>query len=428
MYGQPALGISLPWTAALRITPLAAAGAAGAAGAADAAGAAGAADAAEQPRSLEPLPPLPAPLAGMLADLPHAAVIEIRSQIPIGLGFGSSAALCVAAERALAGVGAAPADLAQPHDAPLASGAPRSPPADLAQPHDAPLASGAPRSPPADLAQPHDAPLASGAPRSPPADLAQPHDAPWTPGAPTPPAAARALQPVPASERLGAAPAPPPPPASVVWQGAHEREKVFHGRPSGADTGLAAHPGVGFLSWPKPAGTGGGLPRYESLSAAELHLVVAAVPRRGDTRTQVAAVAERMRAGDAATQRALRRLGDHSREARELMIQPQSSSALGAVADAAHRVLASLGLADPAQDRLLHAGRRAGACGGKLSGAGGGGACFLVCSDAATAARVLAAVQGQAAVASHLVVAGNATRQAHPQPPEPTLGRWLHHA
>ena len=185
---------------------------------------------------------------------------------------------------------------------------------------------------------------------------------------------------------------------------------------------------MGFLSWPKPAGAGGGLPRYESLPAAELHLVVAAVPRRGDTRTQVAAVAERMRAGDAATQRALRRLGDHSREARELMIQPQSSSALGAVAAAAHGALASLGLADPAQDRLLQAGRRAGACGGKLSGAGGGGACFLVCPDAATAARVLAAVQGQAAVASHLVVAGNATRQAHPQPPEPTLGRWLHHA
>ena len=362
VYGQPALGISLPWTAELRITPLAAAGAAGAAG---------------QPRSLEPLPPLPAPLAGMLADLPHAAVIEIRSQIPIGLGFGSSAALCVAAERVLAGAGAAPAEPAQPKDAPWAPGAPL-----------------------------------------PPAAAA----------APTPPAAARALQPAPASQRPSAAPAPPPPPASAVWQGAHEREKVFHGRPSGADTGLAAHPGVGFLSWPKPAGAGGGLPRYESLPAAALHLVVAAVPRRGDTRTQVAAVAERMRAGDAATQQALRRLGDHSREARELMIQPQSSAALGAVADAAHRVLASLGLADPAQDRLLQAGRCAGACGGKLSGAGGGGACFLVCPDAATAARVLAAVQGQAVVVSYLVVAGNTTRQVHPQPPEPTLGRWLHHA
>ena len=117
MYGQPALGISLPWTAALRITPLAAAGATAAAGAAG------------QPPLLGPLPPLPAPLAGMLADLPHAAVIEIHSQIPIGLGFGSSAALCVAAERALAGVGAAPAAPAQPHDAPLASGAPPSPPA-----------------------------------------------------------------------------------------------------------------------------------------------------------------------------------------------------------------------------------------------------------------------------------------------------------
>ena len=54
---------------------------------------------------------------------------------------------------------------------------------------------------------------------------------------------------------------------------------------------------------------------------------------------------------------------------------------LGVVADAAQRLLAGLGLADPSQERLLHAGHTAGACGGKLSGAGGGGACFLICRD-----------------------------------------------
>ena len=52
-------------------------------------------------RATEPLPALPEQVATMLA-VPHLhAVVEIRSQIPIGLGFGSSAALCVAAERAL---------------------------------------------------------------------------------------------------------------------------------------------------------------------------------------------------------------------------------------------------------------------------------------------------------------------------------------
>ena len=126
---------------------------------------------------------------------------------------------------------------------------------------------------------------------------------------------------------------------------------------------------------------------------SDLHLVVAAVPRRGATKAQVAAIAERMRAGDSATNDALRHLGQCSRAARELTLRPRLPAAeLGAVADAAQRLLAGLGLADPLQDRLLRAARDAGACGGKLSGAGGGGAFFLVCPGAAAAAPVLAAV------------------------------------
>ena len=299
VYGEPALGISLPWTATLRVTPLSA----------------------EQCRSCE-LPPLPAALAAMLAEPPHAAEIEVRSHIPIGLGFGSSAALCVAAERALAG--------------------------------------------------------------------------------------ARRTE----------------PPVAAIWHGAHEREKVFHGTPSGADTGLAAHPGVGYLSWP---GGDRGLPRYESLLTSELHLVVAAVPRRGDTRAQVAAVARRLRAGDGAAHGSLRRLGRCSREARSLLLQPRMpAAALGALADAAHRLLSGLGLADPRQDRLLQAGRAAGACGGKLSGAGCGGACYLVCRDAANAARVLEAIRSQATVAGHVVAAGGTTRLASPESRPATVNRWLH--
>ena len=64
VYGEPAIGISLPWTAELRITRLDAA----------------------QYVSCERLPPLPAALAAMLAEPPYAAEIEIRSHIPIELG------------------------------------------------------------------------------------------------------------------------------------------------------------------------------------------------------------------------------------------------------------------------------------------------------------------------------------------------------
>lgn len=300
VYGEPALGISLPWTAELRITPLSAA----------------------QYVACERLPPLPAALAAMLAEPPDPAEIEIRSRIPIGLGFGSSAALCVAAERALAG--ATPAE----------------------------------------------------------------------------------------------------PAIAAVWSGAHEREKVFHGTPSGADTGLAAHPGVGFLCWPA---AGSGLPRYESLPTAELHLVVGAVPRRGDTRAQVAAVARRLHGGDDATGDALRRLGQCSREAHALMLQPRMpATALGALADAAHRMLTGLGLADPQQDRLLQAGRAAGAGGGKLSGAGCGGACYLVCGDTATAARVLEAIRGHATVSGHVVASGGTTRLVSSESRQATVSRWCY--
>ena len=305
VYGHPALGISLPWTLELKIIPVADAGHAGYAG---------------SRRATEPLAALPEQVAAMLA-VPHLrAVVAIRSQIPIGLGFGSSAALCVAAERALTSTTV------------------------------------------------------------------------------------------------------PPPSAAAAWRGAHERERVFHGTPSGADTGLAGYPGIGFLTWDSG---GGGLPCYEPVPAVELHLVVAAVPRRGDTRAHVAAVAQRVRAGDAEIQETLRRLGQFSTKARALLLkQGSSAAALGAVADHAQRLLTELGLSDPAQERLLQSGRNAGSSGGKLSGAGGGGACFLVCRDARTATRVLASIREQAAAAAYIAVSAGATQQRAPVSRSFAVDRW----
>ena len=302
VYGHPALGISLPWRLELKISHLSAT------------------RRADSCRGIRGHPPLPEQLAAMLGTPPRPALVEIRSQIPSGLGFGSSAALCVAAERALAG----------------------------------------------------------------------------------------AMQPL---------------ADAAAWRGAHEREQVFHGTPSGADTGLAAISGIGYLTWEG----GRGRPRYEPVPAAELHLVVAAVPRRGDTRAHVAKVAQRMRAGDTATRDALRRLGQCSTEARALLLEPgPSANDLGAVADRAQRMLAEIGLGDPAQERLLHAGRTTGASGGKLSGAGGGGACFLVCRDARTAARVLAAIGEHAAHSAHVVLGAGAARQQAPELPAWTVDRWFH--
>ena len=302
VYGHPALGISLPWTLVLKVAPTA-----------------DGYDAATS-RIDGSLLSLPEPLAATL-DMPHMhAVVEIHSQIPIGLGFGSSAALCVAVERAMAD--------------------------------------------------------AAALPRS----------------------------------------------ATAVWRGAHERERVFHGTPSGADTTFATWPGVGFLTWVRGSGA---LPSYQPVLATELHLVVAAVPRRGDTKAHIAAVAQRIRAGDTETQSTLRRLGHCSTQARTILLgSGPPGMALGAVADRAQWLLAELGLGDPAQDQLLHDGRTAGASGGKLSGSGGGGACFLVCHDAPAATRVLDAIRTQATVAAHIAVSANHVRQIAPESRSPTVSRW----
>lgn len=302
VYGHPALGIGLPWPLDLTITPCAED------------------DHAACRQAIERFPPLPEPLVAMLGAAHAPAVVEVRSQIPAGLGFGSSAALCVAAERALTGA------------------------------------------------------------------------------------------------------AVPPPSAAMVWHGAHERERVFHGTPSGADTGLAAYPGVGFLTFQRGCGA---MPAYEPVAAAELHLVVAAVPRRGDTRAHVEAVGRRVRAGDAATRAVLRRLGQCSTEAKQILVTPRPpAEALGAVADRAQRMLSELGLGDPAQERLLCAGRAAGATGGKLSGAGGGGACFLVCRDAATATGVLTAIREWATEAACVTVSAGAARHVAPMSRAETVDRW----
>ena len=51
---------------------------------------------------------------------------------------------------------------------------------------------------------------------------------------------------------------------------------------------------------------------------------------------------------------------------------------LGPLFEAAHSTLRGLGFGDPRIDRLLNGGIEFGALGGKQSGAGGGGAFFLV--------------------------------------------------
>jgi mevalonate kinase len=182
-----------------------------------------------------------------------------------------------------------------------------------------------------------------------------------------------------------------------AWGLAHDAERVFHGTPSGIDTGLSLMGGLrSFL--PRPPA----LPEHRELPAARLWLVTAAVPRDESCAALIRGLGERMQAGDRVVQDAIAQLGKIARGVLEAL-DAESGAGLaervGRAADAAMDVLKSIGLGNPSMERLIAAGMGAGACGGKLSGAGGGGAFYLVADSRRTAVRISGALRAAAAAA-----------------------------
>ena len=182
---------------------------------------------------------------------------------------------------------------------------------------------------------------------------------------------------------------------AALWAWAHEAERLFHGTPSGIDTGLALLDGL-YLFQPEPPG----LPSARRLSGLPLDVVVGAVPRHGDTGTLVRGLGQRVAGGDRRAAEALHELGRIARRAADLLDGPGERedrlAGLGGLANAAQVLLSSQGLSTPELDGLLQEGKACGALGGKLSGAGGGGAFFLICPRAASASKIAARLQSAA--------------------------------
>jgi mevalonate kinase len=180
-----------------------------------------------------------------------------------------------------------------------------------------------------------------------------------------------------------------------IWEWAHRAEALFHGTPSGIDTGLALLGGL-YSFRPHPPG----LPEAERLRGVPLYLVVGAVPRKAGSGALIGALREKVAARDQGVEAILERLGGLASAAAEILRsrpgqREQRSAALdlGALASEAHSILRSLDLSTPQLDDLLREGQAHGALGGKLSGAGGGGAFFLICPDAEAARGAAAALQ-----------------------------------
>lgn len=184
---------------------------------------------------------------------------------------------------------------------------------------------------------------------------------------------------------------PAPPLASRnrrLWQAAHRGEAYFHGTPSGIDTALALYDSLlAFRARPD------GLPALESLPVQGLYLVYGSLPRLDSAKASIGRLAALMRDQDISCQRAMARLGLCAEEAIRLCGQPKTDPAsrlrqLGALACQAQEQLTALGLSTPQLDELLSIARSEGALGGKLSGAGAGGAFWLLAPDAAGASRL----------------------------------------
>jgi mevalonate kinase len=180
-----------------------------------------------------------------------------------------------------------------------------------------------------------------------------------------------------------------------IWEWAHRAERLFHGTPSGIDTGLALLGGL-YSFRPDPPQ----LPEAERLTGVPLHLVVGAVPRRASAGALIGALREKVVGGDQGVRKVLERLGALAADTGAILrFRPERGAGgsaardLGALAREAQELLGSLGLSTPQLDRLLREGQANGALGGKLSGAGGGGAFFLVCADAEAARGAAAALQ-----------------------------------
>lgn len=166
----------------------------------------------------------------------------------------------------------------------------------------------------------------------------------------------------------------------IVWHMAHQAERKYHGHPSGVDTALALGRGLITVTPVKNR-----LPDLRACTTTPFALVVGTLPRQSNTHELIQRIRNQVKTQSERTLDILTQLG------RLAVIPPtlqDAGAVLGARANEAHALLQALGLSTAALDQSLLAGRSAGAYGGKLSGAGGGGAFVLFCKNKDTAYKV----------------------------------------
>lgn len=184
----------------------------------------------------------------------------------------------------------------------------------------------------------------------------------------------------------------------TTWRIAHELERFFHGTPSGIDTGLTTLGGVQAFHFEasdaprrsNPSVDYAPLPATVAVHLPDCVLTVGSIPRERSTKELVALVGEQRRRAPDTVDAMLSQLGALG----ETLLRGDSTDSadhtvsFGRAASEAQTILRELGVSTSKLDEILEIGVKAGAVGGKLSGAGGGGAFYLVCAGEEEASRV----------------------------------------
>lgn len=192
----------------------------------------------------------------------------------------------------------------------------------------------------------------------------------------------------------------PPPMGTDIWDMANRLDSLFHGKASGMDAGLALDDGLQILLPRDMTGLPAHAPLFtrQGVPPRGLWLVHSALPRRGNTRDLVARIGRTLKEGDDSAgnaRRAMETLGETCKQAVEILETQkwQDSPAelamrLGQLADRAQKSLEALGLSVPGIHSFLMEARNLGSTGGKMSGAGAGGAFWCIAETAETARRI----------------------------------------
>ena len=180
-----------------------------------------------------------------------------------------------------------------------------------------------------------------------------------------------------------------------IWLRAHLLETHFHAHPSGVDTGISTWEQESYFLKNR-----GALPDYHPIQPVKTPLIVGAFSRLQNTAQLVSSLKERI-AHSPELMEYIKELGTIAKNASTILNNAQQFADL---ANQAQSLLKKLGLSSPELDQVLARGIECGALGGKLSGAGGGGAYYLVCADILSAEQVLSRLNFPHSISPHIIL------------------------